>query len=345
MSSLTPSGVLPPPETNTIIEFRAPPPSPVASGRTIFDSRAPPPSPVASGRRSSFVNEDVLSEFLEHSLKVPDLILPDRVFPRQKSVQNIPKLDFEGLSTLKNEAIMKFIDSVSRTGCFEVFNHGVPLDLIKSALDAGNGVFGISPEKKKIMTTSTEKPYGFEDFHGEEEQEKDINEEFIWCKDETLKNEMEKILPLAYSNFSEKMEKLVSMMESMAEKILQLLEQNTYSSVTSNWEEVKKEDHHHQEFSSICCLQKHNNWQVMMNGDQSESSLRYDVIRMLVRGAEFPHALCVHVFNGAQEFHVYSKKGWVSFHPDQDSLIITIGDHLKVKKNFYQLQILINKYL
>ncbi|CAN4089014.1 unnamed protein product [Withania somnifera] len=50
---------------------------------------------------------------------------------------------------------------------------------------------------------------------------------------------------------------------------------------------------------------------------------------MFIRGSEFPHALCLHVSNGCSEFHVYSKKGWVSFQPDKDSLIITNGDLLQ----------------
>jgi hypothetical protein len=37
------------------------------------------------------------------------------------------------------------------------------------------------------------------------------------------------------------------------------------------------------------------------------------VIRMLIRGTDFSHALCLHVCDGASEFHVSSKKGWVSF--------------------------------
>ncbi|GFQ01453.1 beta-galactosidase 14 [Phtheirospermum japonicum] len=41
--------------------------------------RAPPPSLVAPGRRSLFANDDVLTEYLEQSLKVPNLILPERI--------------------------------------------------------------------------------------------------------------------------------------------------------------------------------------------------------------------------------------------------------------------------
>lgn len=286
---------------------------------TTIDFRAPPPSPVASGRRSTVTNEDVLSEFLETSLKVPDLILPDRVFPKQKSIQNPPKLDFQSLSSLENDSVTKFIDSVSRIGCFEIINHGVPEELIKSVLAAGDGIFGISREKRKIATRSLERPYGFEEFHGEEE--KGMNEEFVWCRDESLKMDMEGIWPLGYSNFSDKIEKLLLAIENVATEILLFLGRSTSPLA---WEYVKQD----REFGSICYL--HKNWQIK-NEDQSDNSLRYDVIRMLVRGSEFSHALCLHVCIGSEEFHVYSKKGWVSFHPDQQALIVTIGDQLQAQ--------------
>ncbi|KAL3511746.1 hypothetical protein ACH5RR_024463 [Cinchona calisaya] len=286
----------------------------------IIDFRAPPPSPVASGRRSSVTNEDVLSEFLETSLKVPDLILPDRVFPKQKSLQNSPKLDFQTLnSSIGNDSLTKFIDSVAGIGCFEVINHGIPEDWIKSVLAAGDGIFGMSQEKRKIVTRSLERSYGFEELLGEEEKET-MSEEFVWCRDESLKMDMEGIWPFGYSNFSDKMEKLLLAMENVAAEILLFLEQSTKSPLAK--EDVKQD----REFGSICYLHKH--WQIR-NEDQSVNSLRYDVIRMLVKGSEFPHALCFHVCNGSEEFHVYSKKGWVSFRPDQDALVVTFGDQLQ----------------
>ena len=37
-----------------------------------------------------------------------------------------------------------------------------------------------------------------------------------------------------------------------------------------------------------------------------------------------------HICDGSSKFHVYSKKGWVSFCPDKDVLIITVGDQTQV---------------
>ena len=47
-------------------------------------SRRWPPLALVLGQRSSFTNEEVLTEFLEHSLRVPDLILLDKIFPNQE---------------------------------------------------------------------------------------------------------------------------------------------------------------------------------------------------------------------------------------------------------------------
>lgn len=294
---------------------------------SFIDFRAPPPSPIASGRRSCVRNDEVLTEFLQNSLRVPDLVLPDRVFPRQKSIHNPSKLDFQSLASLNNGAIAKILDSVATIGCFEVVNHGISGDLIKLVLSAGDGIFGISPERKEKLTRSSEKAYGFEEFHGEEERE--TSEEFVWCRgDQNFNKEMEGIWPLGFSNFSEKMEKVLDGMEDIAGRILQFLQQNTPKKLINENIDEMQDENGDLPATSICYLHKHKG---CLKGDEEYmmTTLQYDVIRMLIRGSEFPHALCLHVSNGCSEFHVYSKKGWVSFQPGKDSLIVTIGDLLQ----------------
>ncbi|XP_028082462.1 uncharacterized protein LOC114283778 [Camellia sinensis] len=77
---------------------------------------------------------------------------------------------------------------------------------------------------------------------------------------------------------------------------------------------------------SVCCFYKHSR---NVSGDQWVGSLKCDVIKMLIRGSDYSHALCMHVCEGSSEFHVYSKKGWVSFCPDTDAIVITIGDQIQ----------------
>lgn len=156
--------------------------------------RAPPPSPIASGRRSSVANDEFLTEFLHHSLRVPDLVLPDRVSPRQKSkVDKLPKLDYKLLDSVDD----KEFDVIARTGCFELVNHGITDELVRLVSDYAGGVFELAREKKAVLARSGDRMYGFVDFHGEE---MDSGEEFVWCRDEVLRSKMEAVLPPRISN-------------------------------------------------------------------------------------------------------------------------------------------------
>lgn len=169
------------------------------------DFRAPPPSPIASGRRSCVTNEDVLSEFLQHSLRVPDLVLPDKVFPRQNFIENPPMIDFQLLSSMESDSLSKVLDSIARIGCFQLVNYGIEGECTRSALAAAAGIFQLPPEKRRAVARSPpEKLYGFEEAHGEGEEgegEGEVSEEFVWCRGEGLKLEMEEIWPVDYSNF------------------------------------------------------------------------------------------------------------------------------------------------
>ncbi|KAF2323467.1 hypothetical protein GH714_035605 [Hevea brasiliensis] len=282
-----------------------------------IDFRAPPLSPIASGRRSSVANDDVLTEFLEHSLRVPDLVLPDKIFPRQKIVETPPRIDFQSLHSADSDSIPRILDSLSRIGCFQLVNYGIPCDFTRLVVAMAAGIFGVPPEKSVDVTMSPEKPYGFEEMHGEEESE--LREEFVWCRDENLKLDMEGIWATGYSNFSEKMETLVSDMENVAEKILQILIENSqrktmYGGDILQWQDL---------VGSVCHLYKNRH-------NLRANSLGYDMIRMLIKGTDYSHALCLHICDGSSEFHVYSKKGWVSFCPDKDALFVTAGDQTQV---------------
>ncbi|KAL6996425.1 hypothetical protein U1Q18_006554 [Sarracenia purpurea var. burkii] len=292
-----------------------------AADENRIDFRAPPPSPIGSGRRSSVTNDDILTDFLEHSLRVPDLILPDRVFPRQNSIQNPPKIDFQRLKSPENVDFTEILDSIARIGCFQLVNHGITREFIRSVLTAGVGIFRLPPEKKAVVSRSPEKSYGFEgEFQGDDERE--MSEEFVWCRDRGLKLEMEGIWPLGYSNFSEKIERLMLEIEKVAENFLLILKEHAMRNPTCGIGMTQG-----QEISgSTCYLYKHC---CNIPGDQWVNSLSYDVIRMLVRGSDYSHALCLHLCDGSSEFHVYSKKGWVSFCPDEDAIVITVGDQFQ----------------
>lgn len=290
-----------------------------------IEFRAPPPSPVGPGHRSSVANDDVLSNFLEHSLRVPDLILPDRVFPRQKPTQNPPKLDFKSLDSVEDDSLLSTMESIGQIGCFELVNHGIPTDLIKSVTNAGAGIFEISAEKKAELVRSSERAYGFVESNGDHE-EKERSEEFVWCLDEAIKVEMEGVWPNHYSHFSDKMETLLSEIEKAGKKFVEILEKKFNREWKYEEQGRRKEQ---EQVGSVCYLYKHCHSLPEDQNRGGSSSLKYEVIRMLIRGSEYPHALCFHICQGSSEFHLYSKKGWLTFCPNKDALVVTVGDQLQ----------------
>lgn len=176
--------------------------SPEPISENPVDFRAPPPSPVASGRLSSVANDEVLTEFLEHSLQVPDLILPDKFFPKQISIENNPPtIDFGALNSDGcDPSLCKVVESIARNGCFQLVNHGISSELVRPVQAAAAGIFSVSPETRAEVTRSPEKPYGFEEVHAEEADHV-LSEEFVWCRDQGLKLAMDGIAPIGYSNF------------------------------------------------------------------------------------------------------------------------------------------------
>ncbi|CAJ2663826.1 flavanone 3-dioxygenase 2 isoform X2 [Trifolium pratense] len=237
--------------------------TPQTMPETSVNFRAPPPSPVASGRRSTVTNNEFLTEFLETSLRVPDLVLPDKIFPKQIHHETPPKVDFVSLCFHKDEDLIDVVsESIARFGCFQLLNHGISQQLMAAAVEAAGGIFLVLPGKRDAVTRSPEKLWGFEEYREGEEERSELNEEFIWRKDEELKLKMEGIWPIGYPNFSKKMETLHSRVEKVADKILPIILKNAPKKLT--------------------------------------------------------------------KFHVYSKKSWLSFCPEQGALVITAGDQIQV---------------
>ncbi|KAF9613767.1 hypothetical protein IFM89_011491 [Coptis chinensis] len=291
--------------------------------------RAPPPSPVAHAinRRPSFVNEDEISDFLKHSLplRVPDLVLPDQIFPKQVQVKNLPEIDLQSLLSSENRTIANFLESVAGIGCFQLVNHGLSSDLIRSVSIAAAGIFGLPVDKKTAVSRSSERVYGFEECYGEEDEEMETSEEFVWCRDEGLKSVMEGIRLQGFSNFSKEMENLSTEIEKIASKVVFKLIEHAPMASAKLTNMTDRQGLH----DLVCYLHKHHRFTSLSRCD---GSLKSDFIRMLIRGsANYSHALCVHVCDDSSDFHVYSKKSWISFTPSRDAIVMTIGDQIQAR--------------
>lgn len=124
------------------------------------------------------------------------------------------------------------------------------------------------------------------------------------------------------------MERLLSEIEKVGAKFILVLQQNLKRKWRYDDEQGQGQGSRRKEeelVGSMCYVYKHGR-----NLSSDDHELKYDVIRMLIRGSEHSHALCFHICDGSSDFHVYSKKGWVSFCPLKNALVVTIGDQLQV---------------
>ncbi|KAF8117911.1 hypothetical protein N665_0008s0249 [Sinapis alba] len=224
------------------------------------DFRAPPPSPVASSRRSSFTaNEDVLSEFLDKCGRVPNLVLPDKVFPKHRLLLNPPTFDFLRLGS----SSFLLMDAIATIGCFQLINHGVPESKVRAVAD------------KTIFQDETD-------------------QEFVFYKD------------VADDACNSDLRELMGEAERIGKAIREKLG-------------GRSQEEEEEEGVTVCYVKKHNS-QIESQGCEEEE----EAIRMLIRGYDERHSLCLSFCHA--EFHVYSKRGWFSFSPRPDAVVVTVGD-------------------
>ncbi|KAL5729031.1 non-hem dioxygenase in morphine synthesis N-terminal [Ranunculus cassubicifolius] len=246
-----------------------------------------PPSPIARANdRPSVLNEAEISNFLQHSLFVPKLKLPDQIFLNKIQV---PEIDFLSLVLCKPDTVSSFLESVASTGCIQLVNHGISSELIRSVSLAASEIFG------------------FEELDTAGKMETPEPEEFVWCKDKGLESVMAGYLLQEFSNnFGEEMENISTEIEKLAHHVLSALFQHAFISpaIFSG----KQEGH-----NIVCYLHKRHRHTPDIN-------LKY---------VDFSHALCVHVCDHSTTVEVYSQKGWISFTPNRNAIVMTIGDQVQ----------------
>jgi len=116
------------------------------------------------------------------------------------------------------------------------------------------------------------------------------------------------------------MENLVARIEKVAEKILQVIFDDSPHKVANSVDMIG---------GTLCSVYKH-------CSDKMSGECGNSVIRMLIRGNQYSHCLCLHLCDGSSEFQVYSKKGWLSFFPEKGALVITAGDQTQVHLHIIQ---------
>ncbi|MQL78830.1 hypothetical protein Taro_011256 [Colocasia esculenta] len=294
---------------------------------------APPPSPEGVERSGKAGEDEVLEEFLsrgDNAAAVPELVLPDRLFPRQIHSADPPEVDFRSLGAPSS---IEDLRSAARTiGCFQLVNHGIPREVIAAAEQAAAAVLLLPPDKKALMATSSSAGRcGFEgDGEGRDE------ELFWWSRGGegrfvASEEEMAGIWPDGYRDFSCKMARLQREVGKIASEVGQVLFSKGKLETLQVTESVKRTAEAAVE--STLHINKFRQGQGCLRiGGSPPNALQHDALRLLIRSCEHPHALCIHVTR-CTGFQVFSKRGWVSlFQPNNEALVVTIGNQMPAWK-------------
>eukprot|EP01018_Ginkgo_biloba_P002619 Gb_35468 [translate_table: standard] len=276
--------------------------------------RAPPPSPIATaqGIKSAAVNDEILSEFLEHSLRIPDLVLPEPLIRTDIPDLNLPAFDLLS-DDPKQSGVKRLVQSAIEFGCFQVINHGISSELLEEAEKECIRLFALPLETKQMVCRSDESNFGFEDIGNDSANSKMRHETFWMDRNADLIEEtMRTIWPQGYKNFSWAMSNFSAALEKIASEILEILYENLGLDPFSLKELVGSEN------ASVLCLYNH-------QGPYQSPSAR-------LRHSH-SHILSLHHHKGSSGFHIYADHGWITVNLKPGSLLVTVGNILKVWSN------------
>ncbi|ERN05382.1 hypothetical protein AMTR_s00007p00212040 [Amborella trichopoda] len=113
----------------------------------------PPPSPIATGKgtRSAAINDEIFTEYLERSLKIPHLQLPESHFSDQTSRRIPAIISLPSLISRDPSSINRLLSSLKDFGCFELADHALLGDDFSPLNENLDNLFGALDDKKKTI--------------------------------------------------------------------------------------------------------------------------------------------------------------------------------------------------
>lgn len=281
-------------------------------GNTLGGSRAPPPTPSQGGNNSSAttVNNDAFSAFLEKSLGFSSLVLPESPLKTSITECDLPVIDF---SSARDDLVRRITDSAAEFGCFQVINHDVSFDVAEKAEKECDGLFELALEKKEAISRSLESLFGFED--GGCDTSTSTRQESFWLEKEPSQIEdfMRNIWPEGCGNLSCALGDYSSAMEKVAGEILDHLLEGL-----GDWDRSSFMADIVTNNASVICISN-------QKGPVKPQSARLK--------HSYPFILTLQHQNTSDSFEVYVDRSWVRVSPQAGTLLVTLGDIMKVWSN------------
>lgn len=117
-------------------------------------ARAPPPTPIATGkgRRTAAVDDRVLSEYLESSLRIPYLNLPKPDPVKSPIPKTLTKVDFSSIRAGDDVSVSEMMAAIKEMGAFLIeAGDLVGASEARALIEAGGEVFGTGEVTELIL--------------------------------------------------------------------------------------------------------------------------------------------------------------------------------------------------
>uniref|UniRef100_A0ACD5VJM5 Uncharacterized protein n=1 Tax=Avena sativa TaxID=4498 RepID=A0ACD5VJM5_AVESA len=276
-----------------VLEFRAPPPSPVTGVLTSSSSGSP--------EHGDGNEDDEVSQFLRCSARVPVLRLPERAIPRKKKKSKAasapPVIDMRLLEA-GGPAVEEALRSAAVAfGCFQVVGHGVDGCLVSGAAAAA---VSAAAAREGSPAPDEKEAGGDDDEDGEE----------LWWS------------PSKGDQSRNRAHDLFAQLEETATQIMDTLQRDSVGAADSSLAIADRNG------TSLLCIRTHHGKQCGSGSAISQD----DILRTLINTSRCPRALALHLCPGASTFHVFSRRGCSSFRPLHGAVVVTVGDQLQVTR-------------
>ncbi|GLJ26371.1 hypothetical protein SUGI_0508110 [Cryptomeria japonica] len=285
--------------------------SSTSSGKVVCGSRAPPPTPNQGGNASAIVNSDAFSAFLERSLGIANLVLPESPTKPTAMDRDLPVIDLSGE---RDEVVRLIRDSAKEFGAFQVVNHGIPWQTVERAEEECKGLFELTVEEKEGICRSFNggSAFGFDD-----DTSTSMRQESFWLEKDAEQMEafLRNIWPQGCVNFSRAMGEYSVAMEKVAGDILDLLLEGLGNWLDRSTFTAQIASHN----ASLVCI-------TSQKGIPKSQSARIKHSHPCILSTQYQS-------RDSYAYHLYVDRTWIRVIPQHGALMVTLGDILKVWSN------------
>ncbi|KAK8453944.1 hypothetical protein SEVIR_5G368700v4 [Setaria viridis] len=277
--------------------------------------RGPPPAPptpirTARGARSAAADERVLAEFLEASLRVPDLALPPRA-PRKRFFSFPPapppprEVPSQALASGDADAALRAASAAAESGAFAVAG-AIDASEVREAVEASRAVFAAPDEVKREQLARW--------FRRKDDEPTAGGEEFCWFRPVSPDEDRALGAALPGSTYRVfRMDTVASRMENVAKNAIKVLSDNVKN---------PKDSALSREAPSILRLTLHNSCKSKTSWDEFGST-----------DPPNSHALNIHLSERDRQICLRNQGGSTIFTSPAGSMLVTIGKQVQEWSN------------